>query len=447
MLRKPTLRLVLTVACLAACGDDDSSATDTGVDAFDSGTDAVVDAAVDQGVDVEVPYTCETAIAETTPVLLAPSFRRAEIHPAAAFDGEHIWIALSATDDPGPPTACTGDDTTPCEEGQSCSDDVCVHNGFDVALVRMRCDGVLEDPIMISEATPPSDIDPAIAIAEDRVILAWQRDEGTGTIRTALRAYDLEGNPLGETTTYASVRGGEPVEGTVWFPSLMPKSDGFWLWGIRGIDEVGGFLGYLQELDESGAPVGEGQDVFFEGASTGQNGFELAPRGDDLHWAWTEHEQAVYLAPDATEPRLLLEGFVGSSVGGLTVQNDRVLAVVQAGAASATINLVDAESGTRSEVGRGRVASPFLATGDGDEGVVLWLGDARGFVAEELWVRSYQYDGAEFTLGDARTVATLGSLGIPYRPSVHHLRDGFYLVTWAEREGDTWRSYAQILDL
>lgn len=448
-----TSSLALIALALVACGDD-TAPLDAAVDApLDGGFDAASDAAsADAGGPADAapdahdagPRDCASILAPTAPFALAPEFRRAQIHPAAAFDGEHVWVALTVAEEPGPANACVGDDTSSCAAGQRCVDGTCRFSGFDIALVRVDCDGSPRPPQIVAGG-PASDLDAAIAVGRERLLLAWQRDEGTGSIGTVTLATDLDGAPLGEETPYVSLRGGAPVTGTVWLPSLTARPDGgFWLYGTRGVEEVGTFLAYLQALDADGVAVGEGADFF--PAAAQQDGPALALDGDAVHLGWTQEDQARYLAPGATEPATLVEGFVATALGHLAQHGDRTLAAVTAGLANPRLLLLDtADAANAVEIARG--AGPWIAPGETSRGAVLWLEGVRGFVAERLLVRPYEVGDTGLVLGAPVEAPTLGDVGLPYRPSVIHVRGDTYFVSWSERVGDRWDAFGQLVEL
>ena len=417
------LASVLALSLLIACGDDDvvvdDAGTDVGTDAFDATMPdvPVVDAPVDAG-----PVSC-AAPAETTPFLLAPGLRQTQLHPAVAFDGERMWITLTVDEEAG--------------------------SAFDIVLLMHDCGGNLQgDPIFVSQAIPPNDIDASIALGADSIVLAWQRDESTGTITTWTRAFELDGTPRGDEVQYVSYREGAVLDATVWFPELQARAGGFWLSGVRGIEGVG-FQVYAQELDEDGLAIAGDA---LEPASNGmeQTGLALVQRDDQLHFAWSEtrdgNDQAVYLAPGETDPVLLLDGFIASNLGGMVAHGDALVAGVRVGSANGTIHLMQVGSTETTEVERGQIGAPHLAAGEGTRGAVLWTDALSGFTAEQLWVAGYIV-GDPPMLDTPREINTLGAVGLPYAPAVTHLVGDAYLVTWTERAADTWQSWGQIVVL
>lgn len=418
--------MLLVYLVSLGCGDD--SAPMDGGDR-DAATDASIDAPIDGSVDVSVdvpidsgPVSCAT-LAETTPFLLAPGLRQTQLHPAVAFDGERIWITLTVDE----------------EEGSA----------FDIVLLTHDCGGNLQgDPILVTQAVPPNDIDASIALGSESILVAWQRDESTGTITTWTRAFELDGTARGDERQYVSMREGEVLDTTVWFPELQARDGGFWLTGVRGIEGVG-FQAYAQELDHDGVELA-GDALEPAPSGSDQTALSLVQLDDALHFGWSEtiddEDQAVYLAPGETDPAVLLEGFIASNLGGLVAHGDALTAAVRVGTANGIIHLMQVGSEESVELTSGQVGAPFIAAGEGDRGAVLWTDEQSGFTAEQLWVSSYTA-GDPPTLGEAREINVLGPVGLPYAPSITHLSGDYYLATWTEREGELWQSWGQIVQL
>ncbi len=199
--------LLGALALLLACGGDDDASMDAGgLDGEVADTPPPVDAGVDAprlpdaGTDAGPPPSCADAL-EPRVFDLAPGFLDTQIHPYAVFDGALIWATVTAHVD--------GED------------------GLDVFLTTVDCSGVsrgLADgmPGRVHEDASPNDIDGTIAIQGDRVLVAWQLDEGEG-VQTAARAFDrVTRTALGTETRVVTMREGEPVTGTTWFPHLAP---------------------------------------------------------------------------------------------------------------------------------------------------------------------------------------------------------------------------------
>ena len=156
--------VLLSSAALTACGGSSDP-----VDAS-TGTDAPASGERDAGPPDAGPLGCAEGFAERAPFSLAPSFRRTQIHPAAAFDGEHIWVTLTVAEEVG--------------------------SSFDIVLVPLGCDGAPGAPIPVDDEIEPNDIDASLAIFGETLLVAWQRDRGEGTIAIWTRAFALDGTPL-----------------------------------------------------------------------------------------------------------------------------------------------------------------------------------------------------------------------------------------------------------
>ncbi|HJL27808.1 MAG TPA: hypothetical protein RMI62_01865, partial [Polyangiaceae bacterium LLY-WYZ-15_(1-7)] len=284
---------LLLLAVLAfACGDDDAppdgSSDGGGVDAevLDG---AVADAGrLDGGEDAGAPDagapSCSELLAPRAPFAIAPGFRGTQIHPAVVFDGERLWVTFTAV-----------------EEGEG------EGRGFDVFVLSLDCAGEVSAPVQVNAAVEPNDIDGTVAVHGERVLVAWQADEGTGTIGTVVRAFDRSLAPIGGDRPLTTTRLGEPVLGTTWMPELHPRGeDGFLLVGSRGVEALSTFQVFLQALDADGEASGETvEPASVEGAA--QSTPTMLALGDELHLAWVQepqmgNAQGVYLAPGAEAP-------------------------------------------------------------------------------------------------------------------------------------------------
>lgn len=426
------LLLCFMLVVSSACGDDDGS-MDAGADAsLDGSLDAPgsvpdtggPDAPVveDGGTDAGPLPTCADALAERT-VELAPGFLETQIHPYAVYDGEQIWVTLTAH-----------------VEGEE---------GLDVFLTTLDCAGVARGlaegaPAAVHENSAPNDIDGTIAIQGDRVLVAWQLDEGEG-VQTAVRAFDrTTRSALGPETRVLTTRGGAPVEGTTWFPVLAPRpaladvEPGFWLAGTRGIDEAMAFQAYLQVLTLDGALIDEASEPLpavgvtqsFPGLAVDASGPHLVFTGEPTD----EPVQAYYAAP-GEEPRTLDDTVVSTTDPALAV-GDEVFVAYAAGARRVSLRAIGAGAGgadVAAEVTRNGVG-PYLAVDpeDGSRGAILYARNLSGFSATELIVQGFAFVDGAFELGAEVRLPLRDPVPVPYRPSILALEGGYYLAVWSE---------------
>ncbi|MCB9615852.1 MAG: hypothetical protein H6722_25745 [Sandaracinus sp.] len=376
-------RTVLALGALCvACGDDDV--------VFDASVleDATIDGATDGGSDAGLdagPPTCVSQLAEGA-FELAPGFRRTQIHPAATFDGERLFVTLTVVE----------------EEG----------SGFDVVWFTVNCDGTVSAPIAVDDDVAPSDLESTIAVRGDTVLVAWQRDVGDGTITTWHRAFDRAGSPTSEPTRLQTMREGAPVEGTHWFPHLAVTDEGFVLHGARGLETV--FQVYGQAFDAEGRPSGESFAPAEDLERSQTAPFALAD-GTVAFDASTETDDFVNVVESETVT-VLGESFGASATPTLARVGASTLVAYSAGGRV----MLETLGGARVEVGSGGAA--WLA-----EGAVLWLEDFTGAFASRVRARAV---GEDLTLGEPVEVPIASRVAGLYRPALHHVEDGWYFALW-----------------
>lgn len=179
-----------------------------------------------------------------------------EIHVSTAFDGQRLWASWVRPND-----AST----------------------FDVVLSALDCAGEeFIGPIAVTDS-PDNEIDPALAVSGDRVLLAWPGSDGGMSIRT--RVYNLDGDPLTEVTPFVGTRDGVPVTGNATGPRLRPTDDGWVMAGFWGHDDAPAFQAFHVTLDRDGLPVGDATDAQLD-VDFGQTAVDLVV--DPLVLAWQE---------------------------------------------------------------------------------------------------------------------------------------------------------------
>jgi hypothetical protein len=417
----------LAAALLVGCGGGGGPRPlDGTVPEADAGPDlGVADAgAPDAEAPDAGPPDCASLLRPTPPFDLAPGFRRTQIHPAAVFDRDRFWVTLTVAEVEG--------------------------SGLDVVLVPVGCDGRSGTPIPVDDEVTPNDIDGALAVRGDVLLVAWQRDRGTGTIDTMVRAFSRDGAPLGESRALRTTREGEPVDGTHWFPQVLATDDGFVLVGTRGVDAARGFHTFVQRLDAAGAPLGEALEPAFEpGRSHGAPAAALDTAGA-LHLAWESTPEvgettAWYASPGAA-PAALAPDLIASGAPSLAALGPDVLVAFDAGGATARsvrLRLATAGGGLDAPVTVAeRGFAPSLA-----EGAVLWGEELRGFSVARLQARAFARTPTGLALGPTAVIPTAGSVPLPYRPGIVRATGDLHLVLWSEGTSPTFTARGALVRL
>ena len=291
MLERTTC-LLLLLSITAGCDDRRGTPEDAGPpDAAPPSEDASPpDAATpDAG-----PVACADALAERT-VAIDPEGPDTQIHPVVRWDGEALWVVYVRPEPGG------GD--------------------FDVWATRLGCDGAPRvAPFLVQESPEGNDIDPELVVSGDRVLVAWQTDDGTGgtdNLQIRYRVLDRDGAPVSGDRLLRTVRAGEPVTDNHMMPKLAVAPDGgFLVAGIRASD-VGRFAVFVQPLHRDGALVGEALEPGPEAMIT-QSAPSIAVAADGAIWlaydrAPDEGATEVWLWETTGAPALALEGLTGAS--------------------------------------------------------------------------------------------------------------------------------------
>ena len=255
------------------CGGEDVS----------SPRDVVVDAAEDVADEVEMETgTVPDAGTLGCEALFDPGFTFAldrdgettQIHADAVFDGEAVVVVYVSRSTKGV--------------------------GFDLWLVRATCGALMDgDPVLIASSDEGTIIEPQIAIGPDGAhLLVWQLDDGSGSDNLSIwsRTVGPDLMPTSEAARLALTRGGVENTGNTWMPALATTTSGYALAGAWAHADAERFQVFVQELDTSGAPVGDAIDVELEPEVT-QTFPAIAVGGNEIGVVWDR-------APDDGETEL-----------------------------------------------------------------------------------------------------------------------------------------------
>ncbi len=409
-----------------ACGDDDrprdAMPSDTGSDAADTNT-ADTDTA-DTNTDTEVADAdagtagCRESLIANMTFPAAPGFRRTQVQPDFAFDGEKFWVSLTV------------------DEGEESSK-------LDVYGVHVRCDGSTGEPFPVGTTTEGNDGDAAVAIGNDRAMFAWQLDDGTGgsgNLDIRVRAFALDGTPQGDDVLVETTLDGAPFTGSMWMAEIAPTADGFVVVGSRAVESRSAFNVFAYNVGLDGGAVGETIDVMPAMDNQLEPSVAVSSAGD-VHLAWNAqldpNDEARHLAIGDSEARPIVADVLLSGAADIAIDPahpERRLVAVQAGGSSdADIHIVDVASAAQNSdsvgaLGRLDIAPQIAAIEDG--GAVVFLRNVRG-IRNELFVAFYDYDGSTLTIDAPIQVETVEPVAT-YVPGITHMFDDTYAIVWSE---------------
>ncbi len=409
--------------------------------------DAVLDTvevAPDQGgedmaADLEPEDPCLLALAEGAAFELFPDGPDTQIHAAAAYDGEAVWVAFNAP-----------------SEGTSF---------FGVFVTRLACDGsVLVPPTEISNPEAGNQVDPAIAVSGSKVMVAWQADSGVfpNNMDIPYRVFGREGDDLLD--VYGLV---EPVitgtadPGTIWMPRAVGMGDGsFALVGSLARDGFNVFQTVLQRIDGDGLLTGGALHLVPDN-SAGQVYPAIARASDsELILLWS-HEPAE---ADAKA----VYGLLGGDDQALAAVNDAnpdgpstagdVAANPVTGAAFVTYTT---QSGSTSDVWLRSIVEPaqakrsFCTAGKschtgalalrGEGGVIAWYRNISG-LSNDMLAQPFVFAQGMFMVDDAfRQVNELPVA--PYAIGMTHVAGPYYFFTWSQGANPKYRVVGKFMKL
>ena len=160
-------------------------------------------------------------------------------------------------------------------------------SSFDVYLTALRCDGKPAfAPVRVSE-DDDNDVDPALVVLADRVLVAWSANLSAGdpNLYLRLRVYDKTGKALGPARNFAGPRNGADNVHNTWLPSLAPLGGGAALVGAWGIAEAPAFQAFGARLDAQGVTQGDAFELGFDAATT-QTQPDVSGDGASAWAAW-----------------------------------------------------------------------------------------------------------------------------------------------------------------
>lgn len=391
---------VVVLAAVHGCGDDRPGGS------ADAGSDA---GAADAGdSDAGPPDAGPPSCAEQAPLdvdlAIDPDGPDTQIHAAAAFDGEGIWIVYNRPE--------------PGEGGN-----------FDVWAQRLGCDGepLLPAPVRVNTTTEGNDVDPDLAVSGGRVLFAWHTDSGVfpDNLSIHYRVLETGGTPVMDDAELVTTWDGADATGNHWEPSVAAAPDGgFAIAGARAVPDATAFQVFAQRVSADGAVEGGTWYPILE-PDVSQTEPSVTYREDTPWLAWTREDdttQQVMVAElpasgDAT-PAAAVDGLAASAGAH---QSGEWLALAGTDGSEQDIYVTGPSDQTFGASGRVDF-SPRLA-----REAVAWFRNDTG-IRNELWIATGT--GAE------RMLATDVP---PYQPAITSIGDGAYFLAWSEGTSPAFR--------
>jgi len=402
---------VVALTVTYGCGSDrragggDAGAEDAG--RMDTG-------APDAGGSDAGPPSCAEQAPLDVDLEIDPGGPDTQIHAAAAFDGEGIWVVYNR-----PEPGDTGN--------------------FDVWAQRLGCDGepLLPSPLRVNTTTPHNDVDPDLAVSDGRVLFAWSSDSGElpDNLSLHFRVFEVDGTAvMEEDAELVTTWDGADATGNHWEASVTGRpGGGFVVAGSRAIPDATTFQVFAPPLTAEGALDGDTWYPVLE-PDVSQTAPSVTYRDDTPWLAWTRED-------DTTQQVMLAE-------------------LPAAGDATAAPGLESLDSSASADLDRAWLA--LSDTTDGGPVNIHLVGDVEHSIGAAFepehsprvsadgpavaWFRNESGIRNELLVaragGPERTVANEVP---PYQPAFTSVGEGVYFVAWSEGTSPDFRAVGRFV--
>jgi len=304
-------------------------------------------------------------------------------------------------------------------------------------------------PFQVDGGEGYSETYPRVAVADGRVVVAWQADNGSGVdnMDLALRSFAVDGGAMDESPVVVEPSiNGTSQTGNGWMPALVGRADsrGFWLAGAWALDGYPSFQTVVMGLEHSGQP----------------GDYPSVPEGDP---DTSQYYPSIALGPD-WEIGVAWESWGSSGAttigfaqyeGGMAALNDfadhddaglpfvawelaadgqPILAYYSVNGGEYDIELAGGDlvnSPVLTTLGQpGKLDhTPIVAAAERGA-VVAWMRNLSG-LSNELVLQPVRLEGESWTVGDEQVLDTETAVA-PYLPGLTWLCEDAWFVTWIE---------------
>jgi hypothetical protein len=357
-----------------------------------------------------------------------PDASLTQIHASAAWDGEAVWVAYAVLE---PDSA-----------------------NFDIWATRIGVQGeTIVAPFQLDGDEGHNETYPRVAVSGQRVVVAWQADDGTGqdNMDLVLRAFDVDGGDLDASPTVVEpvVNGlphSTPQTGNGWMPALVGREDsrGLWLAGAWALEGYPSFQTVVMGLHPDGTPADSASvPVFDADSSHYYPSIALGPQHEiGAAWeSWTRDGGTVIAYAQYNDDMPALARFEDHDDAGLpflgwersadglpylvyyTVQGNEYDLVLAGGDLAG--DPVVTSLGQRGKIDH----TPIVAAGERGA-VVAWMRNLSG-LSNELVLQPVRLEDGAWTLGEELVLETDSAVA-PYLPGLTWLCEDRWFVTWIE---------------
>jgi len=442
---------------LPACGGDEEETQSDGDsddleaeesmdedgDASDSPEEDVESELSPEPTPAEIPFDCTDSAAAGTLIDIDPQGPDTQIHGAVALDGEGLWVVYNLPDD---------------------------NNYFDVFATRIGCDGkTIVAPFKVN-TTDYNDIDPALAVSGDRLLIAWQSDNSQfpRNLDVYYRIFDVNGSPvMTEDARLVMQKNGAAADFNAWMPQVVAQpNDGFAIVGSWAPDNLTVWQAFMQRIDRDGALDGDAFEVNSNVLDSQVYPCAASLPDGATYTAWTrervegediaQHALIPYGDNKPTGAALDAVDDISSTSPALAADPEtegRVYLAFMAGDEShSSIYLKNvsgiSEAGAPAVFGASNEYSHTPGAAVGPEGgALVWYRLISG-IRNDVMAQRFSVDGSSLTVqGSALQANDEGEFGAPYAPAIAHVKDNIYLVVWSQGTSPAFRLMGRFLEL
>lgn len=364
---------------------------------------------------------------------LDPTGPDTQIHPAATFDDEAVWLVWNRPDKSG-----------------------------DFAVWGQRLDAGGEPllaPLRLDTRDSTNRTQPRVARQGDRILAAWQSDNSSGKYNLDIhaRALSLEGAPL-ESEDHSIETSDEsgPLSGNIWMPSLAANPGrGFTLAASAGLPTAPSFQLLIQNLDPSGLPSGLAETPEIDASVTVFDPVvAVSPEGQ--RWTAWERWGKAYDVPLSSstlpgswsDPLLASEGDPADGPS---------LAALPGGAALLAFHEAQGDDGIAllafSPEGELLAQENLGLNGETDHGPAVAWGSSSGLVAwyrlrsgndNDIVIQRFTLGTEGFTLEEEQLLP-LDEPAMPYPLALTHTCEDHFFLAWTSGDSPAFRLHGSFL--
>lgn len=301
---------------------------------------------------------------------------------------------------------------------------------------------------MVVNTAAGNHIDPSVAVSDDRVIVVWNSDDGTGgssNLQIHYRTFELDGTPIdAQQQRLTTAVDGVDITQNHTFGKVTARADGFTIGGLRAHPQSPAFVAFAQVLDLDGAFVGEAYSAPIE---AGISHLDAAAAGDWLVFQRSADDDSVRTMELSTaQPGPSLPDASGGALLPPTVGsgNAPIIAATRSDLNTPYVSVL-VEGSPANLIGAAPQHNPSLATNDDNVFGVVFHRNQGGLDNRVVMQRLSTDGSATRMLAPFGDEVVLDDESPPYPPSIAWVGTG-WLVTWSRGSSPNFTTWGQVIE-